>query len=146
MSSKCPRLYWISSKTWFPHPCHKLDPKKHWHRLSKKCWWALNQNKAALVEEPEEDATEQGLQGYGQVLSTLGWAEPHFCKWWSLNSRKTVVFLQSIPLIPGTQQWESGIQNLTGSYLCISDRSHRKRRHFSLIITYIWVLAFSPPC
>lgn len=87
-------------------PCRKLDLKKHWSTLSRKCWWV---SKAALVE-PEEEATEQGLQGYTQVLSTLGGTGPHFCKWWSLNSRKTVVFLQSIPLsTSGTQQWGSGI-------------------------------------
>lgn len=48
----------------------------------KKCWWALNQSKAALAEECEEAAMEQGLQDYPEVLSALGQARQHFCKWW----------------------------------------------------------------
>lgn len=52
--------------------------------------------------------------------------------WTALLQMVKVLFLQSIPLSKsGTWQQRSGIQNLTGSYLCMSGRLCRKRRHFN---------------
>lgn len=39
-----------------------------------------HEQKAALAEECEEAAMEQGLQGYPQVLSALAQAGQHFCQ------------------------------------------------------------------